>query len=298
MQPTSKFFLKSLTVWGVIVTALCSYIQQYTGVNVADQVHPAQLSLCQIIVGVVHLCGVVTVILGRFRAVQPLHVIAPADKAAVVTATKLLAFLCIGVAALSMIGCAGQAPIPAQFSSPPAAAPLSASDTKIVQTFANLDTPASLATVETSAATATSLGMYIGIKQASTMQSDGMLLYGAGLALQDFTGGSGTIPLASPVDDIMSGLKLSAADQQSADNIANLAQSFSGLLSIPYNWISSSASNASAPSVKAYGAKVLADNVHALGKGVCDVTSQYAALPKVSLRFELSEREGLVVYSF
>jgi len=81
METTTKSAFKSLTIWGLVLTSICSLIHNRTGVSVADQVQPVQDAVAGIIAGfqamapaIGQLAGAILVILGRFRASQPLHV--------------------------------------------------------------------------------------------------------------------------------------------------------------------------------------------------------------------------------
>jgi len=82
----TKSIFKSKTYWGLAIAALCSVINNRTGVNVADQVGPLQQAIQNLIndlppvisqLGII--VGIVLNLVGRFRATQPLHILPPSD---------------------------------------------------------------------------------------------------------------------------------------------------------------------------------------------------------------------------
>jgi hypothetical protein len=126
METTSKFFLKSLTIWGLIIAGVCRYVQHLTGVNLSDQVGPLQhaiVALVQALPSVAapigQIVGVIVAIVGRFRSTQPLHVFKPVTVPAVPRGLQALALVCFCLFLFgAIIGCAGNAPAPSPTPSP------------------------------------------------------------------------------------------------------------------------------------------------------------------------------------
>jgi hypothetical protein len=179
----------------------------------------------------------------------------------------LLALAVGGCALLS--GCAST--LPSQFDN--VTPPLSATDTKIVEGAAALDTPAALAGIESGASVATTAAMAVFIKQPSTMQTDGLLLYGCGQEMESLPSGS-IDPTA--IDDIFTGAKANASTAASAASFAQLGTALDGLLGAGRTYVTQLASSSTNPSVAAYLVTVFGDDVHAAGKGICDATIAYA----------------------
>ena len=286
----SKPWYLSKGILGSLVAAVVT-IAGLFGLHLADLAPQILDAISKQIDATVTISGLVVAIYGRIVATKaitlgrtppPLH---------------LLPFaLALGGGCVLMTGCAGT--LPPQFNSPPAAAPLSATDTKIVEGLAAFDSPAALLSIETGSGTVTSIAMYTLIKQPSTMQSDGLLLYGSGQEMQAITGGS--VGSTASIEDIFSGLKANASTTQSATNYATIAQSLDGLLSAARSYVASAAASTTNPSVAAYAGTVFADDVHAAGKGVCDVTAQYAPVT-LSLRLPQripSQGQALTTFAF
>jgi hypothetical protein len=202
-------------------------------------------------------------------------------------ASLIILLALAGGGCVLLTGCAtSSGTLPAQFQN--LTPPLSATDTKIVDGLMNFDSPAALLGIETGSATITSVTMYASIKSTATMDSDGLLLNGGGQELEAFT--SGSVGSTSAVDDIFTGLKESASTTQSATNFAAIATALDGVLATGKAYITNAATSATNPSVAAYALTVFCDDVHAVGKGVCDATSQYASVTTLKLRLPVSQR--------
>jgi hypothetical protein len=166
------------------------------------------------------------------------------------------ALLIIGLTGigLSLAGCAGS--LPSQFAN--LNPPLSATDTKIVEGLATFDTPAAQLTIETGSGTITSVAMYTLISNPTTMDNDGLLLYGAGQEMQALP--AGNVGSLTAVDDILTGVKANASTTQSVNNYATIAQGIDGLLGAAKTYVTNAASSATNPSVASYGLVVFGDD--------------------------------------
>ena len=266
----SKPFYLSLTIVGALVHLFITFASIF-GVDLSDQVGAITNTITQCTLAGGALLATFSTIVGRIRASKQITL----GRTPPSVNSLLLLGLATGAACVLMTGCAGvtgSGTIPSQFTN--ATPPLSSRDMAIVKQLTALDTSAALATIETSSATLTSIGMYVGIKQSATMSRDGLLLNGVGKVLQSPQ--AGTIPSANAVGNIVSGLAANAADTQSANNFTTLAQSLNGVTGLINTQINNLASQANNPSVAAYAAKVGEDVIAAVGKGICDATNQYA----------------------
>jgi hypothetical protein len=288
-MPTKPFY-KSTTIWSAALLFLIQQAQQH-GVTLADLVAPLSLSVANIINalpplmnGVASFAAVIGIIVGRFRAAQPLAVrptppsTPPANPTSAIRGLSIL--LVLGVAGSALTGCAGT--LPSQFENFTPA--LTTTETKVVLGAAALDTPAALAGIESGSGALTSGAMALLIKQSSTMQTDGLLLYGCGQEMEALPSGSIN---AGAVDDIFSGAKANASTTASAATLAQLGTSLDGLIGAARTYVTSLATSSSNPSVTAYVATVFGDDVHAIGKGICDATAQYAPVT-AQLRLRLN----------
>lgn len=112
MDTVAKFFLKSLSVWGLLLGAVCSLIYNRTGVNISDQVGPLQ----QAVQGVLNetprmvsaigaLVGVIANIVGRIRAKQPLRLTPPAISASLAKTSAIAVAILFSAVSLGLAGC-------------------------------------------------------------------------------------------------------------------------------------------------------------------------------------------------
>jgi len=281
-MPTKPFW-QSSTIWSVVALFIASVVQQFH-LPIGDLVPrfvPAVANVINtaqpFVLAVVQLVALVMGVVGRFKASTKVTLTNKGNGTLPPGVSGPLLLVLIGFALVNALtGCATTLPEQFQNVTPP----LSTTDQKLVLGCESFDTPTALGTIRTSAGTIVSVTMYASIKQTSTMQSDGLLLYGAGQQLQSFT--SGSVGSISSVDDILTGVRANASTTQSALNFAAIGEGLDGALATAKTYITNAATSTTNPQVAAYALTVFSDDVHAVGLGICDVTAQYVPTTSIS----------------
>ena len=260
METTSKFFLRSKTVWGVIIALVCSLIHNRTGVNLSDQVAPLQGSIAGLVAGLVNLApaigqfaGVVMVIWGRITAKQPLHILPPKSNGGYFRPGFLLLIaVCCGVVlvGLTLTGCGSNA-----------GTGVSASTPSGVSSTTSTDIEAALPLVRTGSGVATGAVLDFAVKQASTRTRLANEMYAAASSIYSLSGGSFPTPAQFQSNILAFG------GSQADANYAQFSTAIAGLYSAYY------------PKLVTGDTKTATDLLNAIAGGIEDATASYVSTP-------------------
>lgn len=259
MDNNSKLFAKSLALWGVVVALFCHFIYNRTGVNVSDQVGALQQTiqalintLPPVVAAIGQFAGVIAILVGRFRAKQPLHILPPNSSK---TGTSPL--LATGLICAAVLGLAGCASSGSGTSTP------SGGGSSTAPSSADVTIEAALPLIHTGAAVATGAVLDFAVKQDSTRTRLANEMYSAANAIYSLSGGT----LPTPEQFSLTILAFGGSQQDAS--YVQFISSISGLYSTYY----AKATNGSA------SAKTATDVLNAIAGGIEDATQSYVAAP-------------------
>jgi hypothetical protein len=271
----TKFFLRSLAVWGIVVSSLCAFIRERTGVDLSDQAGPLQQAIQGIInalpviaAPVGQFAGVIMVIVGRFRATQPLHIIPQTPSSGGGSAfsptrnvSMPVALAGAGLLALGLFGCAGTNASPAGGASSSGTATATATNGTSTATNA---IEAALPLIRTGAAVATGAVLDFAVEQSSTRTRLANEMYAAASSVYSLTGGTFPTPAQFQANILAFG------GSQTDANYAQFSTAIASLYGAYY------------PKLVTGDSKTATDLLNAIAGGIEDATASYVTTPAVT----------------
>jgi hypothetical protein len=266
----SKSIFLSVTFWGAALSGLLAIVDHLTGVKLNDQVGPLESAVTELVqallvalpsfsLPVAHLIAVLTIIVGRFRAVQPLHLIPPTTAQFRPFPGALPSFAVAAVMACALSGLTGCGTVVSSSTGGALPSPSGASTPSGSPAVGSIIESA-LPLIRTGAAVATGAVLDFAVQQSSTRSRLANEMYASANAVYSLTGG--TFPTPSQFTST-----LTAYGQAGDAQYAQYTSALSALYAAYF------------PKLQTGDTKTATDLLNAIAGGIEDATASYVTTP-------------------